>query len=67
MPIASSTRYPGAALTMAVPTMAVLVLTRAALTMTVPTMADPLLHALPRTFHSCTHSTSDVKELVPEF
>ena len=28
--------------------------------------ADRLFHSLPRTFHSCTHSTSDVKELVPE-
>ena len=28
--------------------------------------ADRLFHSLPRTYHSCTHSTSDVKELVPE-
>ena len=28
--------------------------------------ADRLFHSLARTYHSCTHSSSDVKELVPE-
>lgn len=29
--------------------------------------ADRLFHSIARTYHSCTHSSSDVKELVPEF
>ena len=28
--------------------------------------ADRLFHSIERTYHSCTHSSSDVKELVPE-
>ena len=28
--------------------------------------ADRLFHSIGRTYHSCTHSSSDVKELVPE-
>ena len=28
--------------------------------------ADRLFHSLDRTYHSCTHSSSDVKELIPE-
>ena len=28
--------------------------------------ADRLFHSLERTYHSCTHSSSDVKELIPE-
>jgi len=29
--------------------------------------ADRLFHSIERTYYSCTHSTSDVKELLPEF
>ncbi len=28
--------------------------------------ADRLFHSIATTFHSCTHSSSDVKELIPE-
>ena len=63
--IARATLYPGRTTRARTRRLALPLTLTLTLTLTI-TLTLTLTLPQPRTYHSCTHSTSDVKELVPE-